>query len=391
MNRKLKIAVYSGEIPSTTFIERLIKGIAKTGSAVYLFGAKKKSIAYTDNISVVAYKHNKFSKLFTLIKYSVLLFLFRNNDKKKLDQIIASTSNNLVYSKVKFYPVLWVKPDVFHLQWAKALREWSWVRQFGIKLVLSLRGAHINYSPIANHDLAEMYNTYFPKVDGFHAVSNAIAKEALKYGAELSKIQTVYSGLDINNFSEIKKTKQPVFNIVSVGRSHWVKGYSYAIDACKILKDSGLEFKYTVVGVSKNIELVHHVHDLKLTHNISLVDKQPFEQIKQLIANADVFLLPSLKEGVANVVLEAMALRTIVISTDCGGMSELIDNERNGYLIPIRNAVQMAEKLMVISNLDSQNKNKITDQAYRTINEKFTSDQMIAGMIDLYNSVLKDT
>ena len=132
----------------------------------------------------------------------MLLFLFNRKDKKTLDIFINQNTKNKTLSKIKYYPVLWYKPDVFHIQWAKSISDWHWVQQFGIKLIVSLRGVHINYSPIFDPKLAEIYRKYFPQVDGFHAVSKAISLEAQKYGAVAEKIKVVYSGL-----SEIKNDK----------------------------------------------------------------------------------------------------------------------------------------------------------------------------------------
>ena len=79
-------------------------------------------------------------------------------------------------------PVVNNLPDIFHIQWAKSLEEWIFLKDiFDIKLVLSLRGSHITYSPLSNEKLAKNYVAYFPKVDCFHAVSLAIANEASKY------------------------------------------------------------------------------------------------------------------------------------------------------------------------------------------------------------------
>ena len=55
--------------------------------------------------------------------------------------------------------------------------------------------------------------------------------------------------------------------------------------------------------------------------------------VKELIKNADILLLSSVEEGIANVVLEAMALGTLVVSTECGGMNEVIKNNENGFLV----------------------------------------------------------
>ena len=92
------------------------------------------------------------------------------------DAIIEKKSNKTLLHKIKFYPVLYHKPDIFHLQWAKSLEDWIWLQEFGVKVILSLRGTHITISPIANETLASKYKQLFPKVDAFHAVSNSICR-----------------------------------------------------------------------------------------------------------------------------------------------------------------------------------------------------------------------
>jgi len=342
IDQKLKIAIYSGEIPSTTFIERLISGLSKKGHFIVLFGSLKTSVSYNNNVLIKGYKNGKILKLIYLVKYTMLLFFFRYNEKKKLDKILRLESKNSLNNKVKCYPVLWHKPDVFHVQWAKALMDWTWVTQFNIKLVLSLRGAHINYSPIADLALAKNYRENFPRVDRFHAVSKAIAKEAIKYGADTKKIKVVYSGLDLKDKQEIKYPNHENYHIISIGRAHWVKGYKYALDACKLLKDKGVKFKYTIVGIDSGVEYLYHIKDLGL-------------------------LMPSVQEGIANVVLEAMALQTMVLSTDCGGMNEVISHGENGFLIPTRNPEAIANTITKIMTLSDEAQLKITNKALKTI------------------------
>lgn len=95
------IAIYSGEIPSTTFIERLVVGLAYTNTIVYLFGKQTKNTHYPKNIKVIAYS-NASSKLFILLKYSFLLLLFKADDKKKLDEIIKAQKGNNRLKKIKY-------------------------------------------------------------------------------------------------------------------------------------------------------------------------------------------------------------------------------------------------------------------------------------------------
>src|SRR5690554_5737499 len=114
---KLKIAIYSGVVPSTTFIERLIIGLAESGSEVYLFGDQQRKAQYGKNIIVSTYG-KKFSKLWVLVRFSVLLWLFKSKEKRELDSWISSRNRRSLLLKVKCYPVLWYAPEIFHLQWA---------------------------------------------------------------------------------------------------------------------------------------------------------------------------------------------------------------------------------------------------------------------------------
>ncbi len=390
MKDKKKIAIYSGSIPSTTFVERLILALSKNGCEVYLFGLQKGKIKYNSNISSFAYRNSKVHKAWYLMKYTFLLLCFKANDKRKLDTILKSNSQYTLLDKVKCYPVLWHKPDVFHVQWAKGAEYWSWVQQFNIKYILSLRGAHINYSPIADEELADSYRRCFPRVDRFHAVSRAIKIEAQKYGAEPSKIDVVYSGLTVSDFENKMSPKSSCLNIVSVGRSHWIKGYHYALDACKVLKDRDVQFTYTIVGAKGYLELLYQIKDLGLENHVVLLDALPMEEVKKMIQKANLLLLPSVMEGIANVVLEAMASKTLVLSTNCGGMEEVIEHKVNGFICPIRDKDKMANCLEEISRLSDSERELMVNRALDTIENQHTEFEMVDNMIDLYKNVLNE-
>ena len=100
---------------------------------------------------------------------------------------------------------------------------------YGVKIVLSLRGSHINYSAYANDSLARNYNILFPKVDRMHAVSKKISFKAEKLGANRDKTDIIYSALDLDLLKTYKKNNyepHKPFRFLSVGRFHWVKGLS---------------------------------------------------------------------------------------------------------------------------------------------------------------------
>ncbi|HTO36115.1 MAG TPA: glycosyltransferase family 4 protein, partial [Flavobacterium sp.] len=228
----------------------------------------------------------------------------------------------------------------------------------------------------------------FPKVDGFHAVSHAIAIETQKYKAQPDKIKVVYSGLSKINRAFSEKTSNKTFRILSVGRSHWIKGYHYALDAMKIISDKGIDSHYTIIGAKDSEELEFQKSDLGLDKLVEFKGNVPFQEVQKIIFESDLVLLPSVEEGIANVVLEAMQIGTLVLSTDCGGMNEVIENGKNGFIVPGRNPEKMAEAIQKIILLSENERQKITLEAQKTINQNHTDTKMVSDMISLYKTVL---
>lgn len=383
-----RIAIYTGELPPPTFIDRLIVGLADAGHTILLFGSIQKKISYQhQNIQVIGYS-GRWSKFLQLIKYSVLLFFLKNSKKKRLDNLLKVQNRSTYFDKMKYYPILYYQPEIFHLQWAKGIADWVWVKEFDMKLFVSLRGAHINYTPVSEPKYAEIYKKYFPLVDGFHAVSNAIAEEALKYNVSKEKTRVVYSGLNLNKIEfRISRRQENEIQIISVGRSHWKKGYNYALDAMRILKEENIKFKYTIVGVDLNEELQFQKAQLGLVDDILFIEKLSFEEVVDKIRKSAILLLPSVEEGIANVVLEAMALGTLVISTNCGGMAEVIEDNSNGYLVPTRDSEAIAKAVKAALKLNDAQRETMIVKAREYIEENHSEQEMINAMQNLYDKL----
>ncbi|RMG89258.1 MAG: glycosyltransferase, partial [Chloroflexi bacterium] len=219
-------------------------------------------------------------------------------------------------------------------------------------------------------------------------VSHAIGREACKYGASIAKIHVVYSGLNLEQFPFVpEKPDRAKLEIISVGRPHWKKGFIYALDAFRRLKGK-IDFHYTVIGGFCQ-EHAFHVHDAGLEGQVTLSGRLPFEDVHRYMQKADILFLPSVEEGIANVVLEAMALGTPVISTDCGGMAEVIEDGVNGLLVPVRDPGAMARAILHFADMTPEDRLRLARAARKTIEERFTVEQMVKGMIELYHSLSK--
>jgi colanic acid/amylovoran biosynthesis glycosyltransferase len=214
-------------------------------------------------------------------------------------------------------------------------------------------------------------------VAGFHAVSAAISLEAQKYGADPKKITIIPPAVKsaLTEKWAVEKSTQidDELKIISVGRCHWKKGYTYALDAMALLKKKDVQFHYTIIAGGRDQEnILYQIHDLGLNECVSFInDKLSHDEVLKKVSECDLFLLPSLEEGISNAVLEAMALGIPVISTDCGGMGEVIRNSENGFLVQVRDSESMAEKIEYISYLEKSEIKTIINNAKETLKNNY--------------------
>jgi colanic acid/amylovoran biosynthesis glycosyltransferase len=286
-----------------------------------------------------------------------------------------------------------IKPNIIHVQWPSVL---PWVEPYfnnsEMKVVLSQRGFHTNVRPFVKQDNFNYLEQCYPQLDGLHSVSRAISEVGKNIGEPKTRIdQVVYTGLDLSHFEKIEelKEKNELLNIISVGRPHWKKGYSYAIRAMQILKTKGVNFKYEIIGGQADEEITYLIQDLGLSQEVILQPKMEQQLVFEKMKNASLFLLPSLEEGIANVAVESMALGTPVISTTCGGMNELIIHGENGFLVPSRNSVKIAIELQNFKTLSLVDLNTIRLAARRKIEEQFSESKMVKNMSMLYKNVMR--
>lgn len=392
---KLKIAIYSGDIPSTTFIENLIEALSEQEFEVYLFGKLRRKVNYKENIKLFPTPQSSLRLIIFVILEGAKLFI---KNKSKFNKTIKQLKNknknkkSFVRNLGFILPVLNNQPDIFHIQWAKTVNlNYELYNLLDCKIAVSLRGAHINYSPLNDPELKKAYEIYFPKTDGFHAVSKAIAGEAVKYGADKNKIRVIHSSVKDEFLLSyaIRKNRNDIFEIISIGRHHWKKGYHYALDAMNYLKEEGFKFNYTIIAQGDiPEEILFLLNEYRLNDHVKIIKGMEHVKLMEKLKSSDLLLLPSVEEGIANVALEAMSSGVTTLSTDCGGMNEVIHNGENGFIIPVRDPKSISGKIMEISRSDPETLLNISLNALDTIKAEFSREKQKREFSEFYNSLV---
>jgi glycosyltransferase involved in cell wall biosynthesis len=183
--------------------------------------------------------------------------------------------------------------------------------------------------------------------DMVFAPSTFVKKTLIEAGVNKSKIKINPYGsfAKLSKVSDIDfSVKSKVLKILFVGQLTQRKGISYLFDAIRQCKKS-IELELTIVGEVFGKGLWYNdVSELISLH----VKSMPRTDLKRLMLEADVFLLPSLFEGSALVVYEALASGCACIVSENTGADSIIDLV-NGFTVPIRNSTLISEKLLLLN------------------------------------------
>ena len=166
--------------------------------------------------------------------------------------------------------------------------------------------------------------------------------------------------------------------MISVARLTEKKGLHVAIEACRQLKEQGVAFRYRILGMGPwERRLRTLIEQYQLDDVIDMPGFKPSHEVKTMLDNADVFLLPSITgtdgdmEGIPVALMEAMAVGIPVVSTVHSGIPELVDAGESGWLVPENDAHALAQQLASFSQLDHQTLEPIIQRAREKVEHDF--------------------
>ncbi len=160
------------------------------------------------------------------------------------------------------------------------------------------------------------------------------------YGPLADKVIRVYNGLDLQEFPYSSPQKRPPV-ILGVGRLVEKKGFADLVDACSLLVGHGIRFQCRIVGAGPlRPELEARIEANRLGENVQLIGPRPQFQVIEEMRRASVLAMPCIvgrdgdRDGLPNVIQEALALGTPVVSTDVTGIPEVVRDGETGLQVP---------------------------------------------------------
>lgn len=205
---------------------------------------------------------------------------------------------------------------------------------------------------------------------------------------------TLYNGIDLNKYYWRKDARASLLKefkisledniILSVGRLTEQKDFPNLLHAIYELKNSSeIKFKLLIAGdgEEKN-NIMNLIQKLSLSDDVLLLGRR--DDIPNLMSAADLFVLPSKYEGFGLVVAEAMACRCLVVATDSGGVSEVLNN--NNFLSLSSDSHDLCNKIQYALTLDKDTRKNVIIKNLKHVEENFSLDSIIDKWIDIYNA-----
>ena len=213
-------------------------------------------------------------------------------------------------------------------------------------------------------------------------VASSFTKNSLvENGIDKDIIRVIPYGVDFSKFNITKKQKKKsgTLNLIFVGNIIQRKGISYLLDAMNLLKSKKVVL--TLCGRKADQALLDNYSD---NDNIKVKLNLNHKELSEELNKSDIFVFPSLIEGFALVILEAMASGLPVITTKNTSGADIIEDGKQGYIIPIRSAKVLAEKIEKF--IQDNNYFEMGLEAAKKA-EEYTWKRFRTGISDFYNSV----
>ena len=238
--------------------------------------------------------------------------------------------------------------------------------------------------------------------DAFIAPSQTIASELIDAGYESGKVKFISNGVSLlpkttvqiqGNARAALADAHPVLQVdpqaplvVYTGRMHEGKGLIDLVNAWPtVLKQMPLAKLWLIGEGSHAFQLWERIRELGLADTIIMPGS--FDEINDVLQAANAYVLPSYEEGMSIALLEAMSASLPVVATDIPGNRQLIRNQENGVLVPIRSPQKLAEAI-INCLADHESSKAKANVAWQDVADRYSIEQSAKNHLELIQSCI---
>ena len=397
----MRIAIVVGSFPvvSETFIVNQITDLIDRGHQVLIFAYKKNTLDVIHQ-KIIDYKllenvHYAKAASLPLPSRYIAFFRFLIKNKKHIDYRRLTRSFHLkTYEKFKW--ILDKAPfDIIHVHFGNIaihiaeMRKWGYLKNTGF--VTSFHGADISPHLISKNP--NFYNDLIGEVD-LITVNSEYTRSLLQKVSSTEKVKILPVGLDSSFFKKNNNSSNANFTVLFVGRLVDFKGPVLVLQIINELKERGYNnLKMKIVGEGAlESELQRYIIENKLEKNIELLGALSQENVKQLMDESNLFLLPGIKdsngrsENQGLVIQEAQAMELPVVISDVGGMKYGVLDGETGFVVKEKDIDAFTDKIEFFINNEDKRKEmgkKGREYILENYDSKLLGDKLVENYLNL--------
>lgn len=226
----------------------------------------------------------------------------------------------------------------------------------------------------------------------FVTCSQWLRREAVQSGLmQGQEVVSIPNAIDTQKFRPADKTEarhrrglpthQTLLLFGSVKVSDERKGFAYLVQACQILAHQHPELrqKLAVVVVGSHVEEVEHQLPFEVWKQGYVAEEQAMAEV---YAAADIYVTPSLEDNLPNTIMEAMACGIPCVGFNTGGIPEMIDHEKNGYVARYRDAEDLAQGILYC--MEPSRRDDLSREAVRKTQRCWSQQSVAKQYLDVY-------
>ncbi|MEF8873953.1 MAG: glycosyltransferase family 4 protein [Candidatus Thermoplasmatota archaeon] len=218
--------------------------------------------------------------------------------------------------------------------------------------------------------------------------SSHMKEKALALESSAEIFISASKGVDTERFSSSGNIEEEIegTNLLYVGRLHEVKGLPSLLKAFSTINEKYPEARLTLIGKGpfKDV-LVELSKRLDISDQVEFTGEIEHGELPKHYQRGDIFILPSLSEGLSNVLMEAMASGLPIVATEVGGNPELVKDGKGGYLVQPENPSALAEALK--SLIEEKDMREKMGEFNRRCIQRYEQERVLERRAEIFENI----
>lgn len=262
------------------------------------------------------------------------------------------------------------------------------------RMVVTLHGSEIRNYPHTEPHFKDWQRRLLQRAEVVTAVSQSLLDDAIAlYPFIQNKSQIIHNGLEeawleaVDKAGDDEETSAPY--LLYVGRLHQVKGVDILLKAWAKIHSLMPETILRLVGDGPEMETLKSLaEELGITRFVEFTGAVSRERLAPLYRKARLVIMPSRSEGFPLTLLEAGACGALSLATRVGGIPEVIENGRTGFLVEPESVDALAAAIEDVMQLSEEERARIRKAARARVEERFSQEKIVSEYLELFTSML---